>query len=170
MSGLSCSTSLVALRRVGSQFPHQGSNPHPLHGKEGSLFIFIYLFLAVLSLHSCSRAALCSCSAPASHCSGFFCGARAGGHRDSANSPPRLSSTGSVVTHGLSCSAAYGIFPNQGLTVCLLHWQMDSLYHWTTVEAPEDRFLTIELTRGVPKQKPKILYFFKVPSLLVFCF
>ena len=31
-----------------------------------------------------------------------------------------------VVAHGLSCSAACGIFMNQGLNPCLLHWQADS--------------------------------------------
>ena len=38
-----------------------------------------------------------------------------------------LESTGSVVvTHGLSCSEACGIFPDQGLNLHLLHWQADS--------------------------------------------
>ena len=32
-----------------------------------------------------------------------------------------------VVAHRLSCSAACGIFPNQGSNPCPLHWQMDSL-------------------------------------------
>ena len=37
-------------------------------------------------------------------------------------------STGSVVVvHGLSCLMACGIFPDQGLNLCLLHWQEDSL-------------------------------------------
>ena len=37
-------------------------------------------------------------------------------------------STGSVlVAHKLSCSAACGIFPDQGSNLCLLHWQADSL-------------------------------------------
>ena len=31
-----------------------------------------------------------------------------------------------VVVHGLSCSAACGIFPDQGSNPCLLHWQADS--------------------------------------------
>ena len=31
-----------------------------------------------------------------------------------------------VVAHGLSCSAACGIFPDQGSNPCLLHWQVDS--------------------------------------------
>ena len=43
-----------------------------------------------------------------------------------------LRSTGSrhagsvVVAHGLSCSAARGIFPDQGSNTCPLHWQVDS--------------------------------------------
>ena len=40
--------------------------------------------------------------------------------------------TGSVVVaHGLSCYKACGIFPDQGLNLCLLHWQVAShpLYH-----------------------------------------
>ena len=41
---------------------------------------------------------------------------------------PRLWSIGSVaVVHGLSCSTACGIFLDQGLNPCLLHWQKDSL-------------------------------------------
>ena len=41
-----------------------------------------------------------------------------------------LQSTGSVVVaHGLSCSTACGIFPDQGSNPCLLHWQVDS-YHY----------------------------------------
>ena len=38
-----------------------------------------------------------------------------------------LQSTGSVVVaHGLSCSAACGIFPDQGSKPCSLQWQVDS--------------------------------------------
>ena len=32
-----------------------------------------------------------------------------------------------VVVHWLSCSAAGGVFPDQGSNLCLLLWQMDSL-------------------------------------------
>ena len=32
-----------------------------------------------------------------------------------------------AVTHGLRCSTACGIFLDQGLNLCLLHWQADSL-------------------------------------------
>ena len=46
--------------------------------------------------------------------------------------PLLLQSTGSrrsgsvVVAHGPSCSAACGIFPDQGSNPCPLHWQADS--------------------------------------------
>ena len=41
---------------------------------------------------------------------------------------PRLQRIGSrVVAHGLSCSVASGIFLDQELNLCLLHWQADSL-------------------------------------------
>ena len=51
--------------------------------------------------------------------------------------PLLLRSTGSrragsvVVAHGPGCSAACGIFPDQGLNPCPLHWQADSqpLHH-----------------------------------------
>ena len=36
------------------------------------------------------------------------------------------SQTSIVVVHGLSCSGVYGIFPDQGLNSCLLHWQVNS--------------------------------------------
>ena len=64
--------------------------------------------------------------------------AASGGHSSSrcaGLSPPwplLLRSTGSrragsvVVAHGPSCSAACGIFPDQGLNPCSLHWQADS--------------------------------------------
>ena len=50
----------------------------------------------------------------------------------SLSRPLLLRSTGSrragsvIVAHGPSCSAACGIFPNQGLNPCPLHWQADS--------------------------------------------
>ena len=46
--------------------------------------------------------------------------------------PLLLQSTGSrcagsvIVAHGPSCSAACGIFPDQGSNLCPLHWQADS--------------------------------------------
>ena len=50
----------------------------------------------------------------------------------SLSRPVLLRSTGSrrsgsvVVAHGPSCSAACGIFPDQGSNPCPLHWQADS--------------------------------------------
>ena len=64
--------------------------------------------------------------------------AASGGHSSSRCAglsllwPLPLRSTGSrragsvVVAHGLSCSAACGIFPGQGSNLCPLHWQADS--------------------------------------------
>ena len=64
--------------------------------------------------------------------------AASGGHSSSRcaglslSRPLLLRSTGSrragsvVVAHGPSCSAACGIFPDQGLNPCPLHWQADS--------------------------------------------
>ena len=64
--------------------------------------------------------------------------AASGGHSSSRCAglslswPLLLRGTGSrragsvVVAHGPSCSAACGIFPDQGSNPCLLHWQADS--------------------------------------------
>ena len=89
----------------------------------GIFYLFIYLllffwlcwvFVSVRGLslvaasggHSSSRCAGLSLSQPSEH---------------------RLQSAGSVVVaHGLSCSAACGIFPDQGSNPCPLHWQAGS--------------------------------------------
>ena len=81
----------------------------------------------------CSRCGerwlLSSCGIQASHFGGFSCcGARALEPADSVAVACRLKSTGSVLMmHRLCCSAACGIFPDQGSNPCLLHWQADSL-------------------------------------------
>ena len=88
--------------------------------------IFIYLFiylLAALGLRCCAQAfsscgerGLLHCGAQASHCGGpSCCRAWALGAQASV-----------VVAHGLSCSTACGIVPDQGLNPCPLHWQADS--------------------------------------------
>ena len=48
-----------------------------------------------------------------------------------------------VVAHGPSCSAACGIFPDQGSNPCPLHWQADSqpLRHQGS---PENQLLMVE--------------------------
>ena len=88
------------------------------------IIYLIYLFLAVLGLCCYVRAffsfskwaATLCCSVQSSHCGGFSCcRAWALGTRASV-----------VVAHGLSCSEACGIFPDQGSNPCPLHWQVDS--------------------------------------------
>ena len=71
-------------------------------------------------------------------CEGFLQLRRAGGHSSSRcaglslSRPLPLRSIGSrrtgsvVVAHRPSCSAACGIFPDQGSNLCSLHWQADS--------------------------------------------
>ena len=50
------------------------------------------------------------------------------GERASVVMAPGLSRTGSAVAmHRLSCSTAYGLFPDQGLNLWLLHWPVASL-------------------------------------------
>ena len=73
-----------------------------------SFVVFIYLLVwAALGLR---------CSAWASRCVGFFC------------SRAELQSVwpSVVAVQGLSCPAACGIFPDQELNLCPLHWQADS--------------------------------------------
>ena len=41
--------------------------------------------------------------------------------------PKFYSTVSTVVVHRLSCSAAYGMLPDQELNPCLLYWQADSL-------------------------------------------
>ena len=76
-----------------------------------------------------------SCGPWASHCSGLLqsMDSRAYGlqqlwHVGSVVVAPRPWSTGSVVVaHGLSCCATCGIFLDHGSSLCLMHWQVDSL-------------------------------------------
>ena len=46
------------------------------------------------------------------------------------------------MAHGLSCSVACGIFPDQGLNPCALHWQADSEPR-ATREAPPLGFVHV---------------------------
>ena len=90
-------------------------------------FIYLHLFLAVLGLHCYAGFSLVTAkvgSVQASQC----CGEQALGHVDFSGCGSRLWSMGSVVVeHGLSCPMASGVFMEQGLNPCLLHWQVDSL-------------------------------------------
>ena len=96
-----------------------------------SFYLFIYLFIYLwlcwvfVSVRGLSPVAASRDHSP-SRCAGL-----------SPSRPLLLRSTGSrragsvVVAHGLSCSAACGIFPDQGSNPCALHWQADSqpLHH-----------------------------------------
>ena len=96
-----------------------------LMGKASSFFfflIFIYLWLCWVfaSVRGLSPV-VASGGHSSSRCTGL-----------SLSQPLFLRSTGSrragsvIVAHGPSCSAACGIFPDQGLNPCPLHWQADS--------------------------------------------
>ena len=86
------------------------------------LFLFIYLWLCwvFVSVRGLSLVVACG-GHSSSRCADL-----------SLSRPLLLRSTGSrrsgsvVVAHGPSCSAARGIFPDQGLNLCPLHWQTDS--------------------------------------------
>ena len=106
-----------------------------------NLFIFIYLFLAVLGLCCCAWA-FSSCSEQGLLFLGV-CGpllavaSLVAEHRLQAHGLQQLwcagsvvvacglQSSSSVVVHGLSCSAACGIFLDQGSNPRPLHWQAD---------------------------------------------
>ena len=94
-------------------------------------FIYLWLrwvFVAEQAFSSCGKWGLLSiCSVWASDCGGFSYGAQALGHVGSA-----------IVAHGLICSTAHGIFPDQGSNPCPLHWQVDSypLYHQGSLSKP----------------------------------
>ena len=99
-------------------------SPHPL---QHLLFVDFFFFLiyfwlcwVFVSVRGLSPVAA-SGGHSSSHCTGL-----------SLSRPLPLRSTGSrragsvVVAHGLSCSAACGIFPDQGSNPCPLHRQADS--------------------------------------------
>ena len=74
-------------------------------------------FCCAWAFSSCSeQGLLSSCGARTAACGGFSCG------RAQA-----LDTWASVdVAHGLSCSMACGIFPDKGLNLSLLYWQVNS--------------------------------------------
>ena len=84
------------------------------------LFIYFWLCWVFVSVRGLSLV-VASGGHSSSRCAGL-----------SLSRPLLLRSTGSrhagsvVVAHGSSCSAACGIFPDQGSNPCPLHWQADS--------------------------------------------
>ena len=87
---------------------------------KGTLFIYLFILAVFVSVGGLSLVAA-SGGHSSSRCAGI-----------SLSQPLLLWSTGSrragsvVVAHGPSCSAARGIFPDQGSNLCPLHWQADS--------------------------------------------
>ena len=85
-----------------------------------NLFIYFWLCWVFVSVRGLSPV-VASGGHSSSRCAGL-----------SLSRPLLLRSTGSrrtgsvVVAHGLSCSMACGIFPDQGSNPCPLHWQADS--------------------------------------------
>ena len=100
-------------------------------------FLFFYLSTAMLALRCCTAFSLdqaASWSYSLVVVFGLLIALaslvrhRLQGAWASVTAAPRFQSTGSVVVAlRLSCSVAYGIFPDQGSNLCLLHWQADSL-------------------------------------------
>ena len=90
-----------------------------------NLFIYFWLCWVFVSVRGLSLVV-----ASRGHSSSWFAGL-------SLSRPLLLRSTGSrragsvIVAHGPRCSAACGIFPDQGSNPCPLHWQADSqpLHH-----------------------------------------
>ena len=88
-------------------------------------FLFLFFFYSWLYWVFVSPRGLSPVVASGGHSSSRCAGL-------SLSRPLLLRSTGSrhagsvVVAHGRSCSAACGIFPDQGSNPCPLHWQADS--------------------------------------------
>ena len=130
------------------------------------IFLFIYLFLAVFCLCCCTDFSLAvvsggyplaPCTAGASHCGDFSCWrAWALGHVEFSSCNSKLQSKGSiVVVHGFSCFNACGIFPDQGLNLWSLPWQVNS-YPLCHQGSPLSRIFALISQKG-PEWKPLIL-------------
>ena len=128
-------------------FPDQGSNPCLLHWQADSqplclqgsplAFLFLFFFFKALFFFLILFIYLWLCWVFVS-VRGFSPVVASGGYSSSQCAGLSLSwpllpwSTGSrcagsvIVAHGPSCSAACGIFPDQGSNPCPPHWQADS--------------------------------------------
>ena len=117
----------LGVRQIWGQAP-LGKLTHPLGTAWGSLndlyifFFFFFLWLCWVFIYVWGLSlVVASGGHSSSRCAGL-----------SLSQPLLLQSTGSrragsvIVAHGPSCSAACGIFPDQGSNPCPLHWQADS--------------------------------------------
>ena len=125
-----------------------------------SLYLWLcWVFTAAWAFLWLWRAGLSS-SCGASHCGGFPCCRVWALRRKGFGSVAcGLSSWGSwAPRHRLSCSAGCGIFPDQGLNSCLLHWQADSLplsqqrSSWTVLSI---QFFFKQLNKTLQQQQNK---------------
>ena len=126
-------------------FPDRGSNPCPLHWQADSqplhhqgspimwflffilyflklIYLFIYFWLCWVFV---SVRGLSLVAASGGHSSSWCTGLSLLRHLLLQSTSSRRAGS-VVVAHGPSCSAACGIFPDQGLNPCPLHWQADS--------------------------------------------
>ena len=121
--------------------------------------LFIYLlFMAVLGFRFCARA-LSSCGkwgplfiavrGPLTITASLVAEHRLQTHTGSA-----------IVAHGPSCSAAYGILPDQGSNPCPLHWQADSqpLHH----QGSPFSFYNLCLSKNFPVSSKFLIYWLKI--------
>ena len=121
------STEFFPTLKCGGSVVHYLCHYHLLHFffKWGAFLKFIYLFYLWLCWVFISVRGLSLVVASGGHSSSRCAGL-------SLSRPLLLRSTGSrragsvIVAHGPSCSAACGIFPDQGSNLCPLHWQADS--------------------------------------------
>ena len=104
------------------------------------MYLFIYLWLRWVFVAACGLSLVAASGGyPSLRCAGFSLwwllsllsmGSRRMGFSSCGTwvvVAHGLQSAGSVVVaHGLSCSAACGIVPDQGLNPCPLQWQVDS--------------------------------------------
>ena len=131
--------------------------------------------MAVLGLRFCARA-FSSCGKrghSSSRCTGLL-----------LSRPLLLRSTGPrragsvIVAYGLSCSAARGIFPDQGSNPCPLHWQEDSqpLRHqgspkvvfWSSSLLVE-LFCFVHIKNLVTYKKDNFILFFDLENFFFSC-
>ena len=113
----------------------KNNNSHRLfiYLRHGIIHLFILLlFLTAPGLCCCTWTfsscwewgLLSSCESQASYCSGFSrCGSWALGQEGFSNYGAQASV---IMVHRLSCSVAFGIFPDQVLNLCPMPWKADS--------------------------------------------
>ena len=117
------------------------------------IYLFIYLWLCWVFV---SVRGLSLVVASGGHSSSQYAGL-------SPSRPLLLQSTGSrcagsaIVAHGPSCSAACGIFPDQGSNPCPLHWQADSqpLRH----QGSPELWFSLDICPGVALQDQMVTLF-----------